>query len=70
MAEKQYPILNNFSRGELSQRMEGRVDIPGYHQGCKVMSNCIIVSQGGAEKRPGTEYVGEVLDKDGYGTRA
>ena len=59
MAQKQYPIINNFSRGELSSRIEGRVDTPGYYQGCKIMQNCIMVAQGGAEKRPGTVYLGE-----------
>lgn len=64
MAQKTYPIINNFSRGELSSRVEGRVDLPGYYQGAKVMENCIMVSQGGAEKRPGTIYIGETKDAD------
>jgi len=62
MAQKQYPIINNFSKGELSSRMEGRVNIQGYYQGCKIMKNCIMVAQGGAEKRPGTIYIGDVYD--------
>ena len=69
MAEKQYPIINNFSKGELSSRMEGRVDIQGYYNGCKIMRNCIMVAQGGAEKRPGTIYLGEVYNP-GQGTEA
>ena len=64
MAQKQYPIINNFSKGELSPRMEGRVGIQGYYQGCKTMRNCIMVAQGGAEKRPGTIYLGEIQDID------
>ena len=60
MAEKLYPIINNFSKGELSPRIEGRIDLPGYYQGCKTMENAIMVAQGGAEKRPGTVYIGEV----------
>ncbi len=64
MAQKQYPIINNFSKGELSSRMEGRVDIQGYYNGCKIMKNCIMVAQGGAEKRPGTIYLDETLDMD------
>ena len=59
MAEKLYPIINNFSKGELSPRIEGRIDLPGYYQGCKTMENAIMVAQGGAEKRPGTVYIGE-----------
>jgi len=64
MAQKQYPIINNFSKGELSSRMEGRVDIQGYYNGCKIMENCIMVAQGGVEKRPGTIYLGEIYDMD------
>lgn len=70
MAQVQYPLLNNFSRGELSSRMDGRVDLQGYYQGCKQMQNCIMVSQGGAEKRPGTIYLGETFDFEGFGASA
>ncbi len=64
MAGKQYPIINNFSKGELSARMEGRVDIQGYYNGCKTMKNCIMVAQGGAEKRPGFIHLAEVKESD------
>ena len=62
MAPKTYPLINNFSAGELSSRMEGRVDLRSYFQGCKTMLNCLMVSQGGAEKRPGTKYQGTVYN--------
>ena len=58
MAQTLNIILNNFSKGEFSDRITGRVDIPGYYQGCKTMENVIMVGQGGAESRPGTIYVG------------
>lgn len=64
MAQKQYPIINNFSKGELSPRMEGRVEIQGYYNGCKIMKNCIMVAQGGAEKRPGFIHLAEVNDSN------
>ncbi len=67
MAQKQYPLINNFSKGELSARMEGRVEIQGYYQGCKIMENCIMVAQGGAEKRPGTVYLGKVYEPPSIG---
>ena len=70
MAQKQYPLINNFSKGELSSRMEGRVEIQGYYQGCKIMENCIMVAQGGAEKRPGTIYVGSVYEPAILGTHS
>jgi len=59
MAQKLNVILNNFSKGEFSDRITGRVDIPGYYQGCKTMENFVMVAQGGAEVRPGTVYVGQ-----------
>ena len=59
MGQKVYPIINNFSKGEFSDRITGRVDLPGYYQGCKTMENWIMVAQGGAETRPGTIFVGE-----------
>jgi len=70
MAQKQYPIINNFAKGELSSRMEGRVDIQGYYNGCKIMKNCIMVAQGGAEKRPGTIYLDEVYSSGAISTKA
>lgn len=70
MGQKIYPIINNFSAGELSSRMEGRVDLRGYYQGCRIMKNCLMVAQGGAEKRPGTIYLDSVYDPDSLETRA
>lgn len=55
-------ILNNFTKGELSPKMDGRVDAPGYHQGCSILENLIILPQGGVTYRPGTRYAGEVKD--------
>ncbi|TET97748.1 MAG: hypothetical protein E3J23_08700 [Candidatus Stahlbacteria bacterium] len=65
MAQITYPIRNDFSKGELSSRVEGRVDLPGYYQGCKIMENCIMVPQGGVEKRPGTAYIGTTYNPPG-----
>ena len=70
MGSKIYPIINNFSAGELSSRMEGRVDLRGYYQGCRIMKNCLMVAQGGVEKRPGTIYLDSVYDPDSLETRA
>ena len=70
MSDVQYPLLNNFSKGELSTRMSGRTDLQGYYYGCRSMKNCIMVSQGGAERRPGTIYAGEALDPTGLSSTA
>lgn len=51
------PMLNNFTRGELSPRLRGRVDFDGYYCGCEVLKNFIILPQGGITRRPGSYFV-------------
>jgi hypothetical protein len=52
-------IQNAFSAGVLSPKLFGRTDLPQYKQGCAEMLNMIPLKQGGAQRRPGTEYLGE-----------
>lgn len=54
------PILSNFNGGELSPRLDGRVDYEKYASGCSVMSNFIPTVQGPAVFRGGTRYVDAV----------
>lgn len=56
------PIQVSFNGGELSPRLEGRVDIDKYASGCRTMDNFIPLVQGGALKRSGTHFVKEVKD--------
>lgn len=53
-------IQTNFTAGELSPRMLGRVDITKYVNGVEEMLNMFPVPQGGATRRPGTRHVAEV----------
>lgn len=46
----------NFTAGELSPRMFGRVDIARYQNGAMLMENCWPVVHGGAVRRYGTLY--------------
>lgn len=55
-------ILNNFTKGEMSPKIDARVDVPGYNQGCSILENLIILPQGGVTYRPGTRYAGKVKD--------
>jgi hypothetical protein len=55
-------LLTNFSRGELSPRIEGRPDLSAYFEGCKELTNFLLLRQGGVERRPGTRFVKEVKD--------
>ena len=50
-------LLSNFSGGELSPRVKGRVDIKRYASGCRELTNALVVPHGGAKKRPGTKFI-------------
>lgn len=55
-------ILTNFTAGELSPRLAGRVDQSKYYNGCKTLQNMLIYPHGGAVRRPGTYFVAEAKD--------
>lgn len=55
-------LQSNFSTGELSPRALGRVDIARYPNAAKSMVNVISRTLGGAEKRPGTEFIRATKD--------
>jgi len=61
MAKINY-IQTNFSSGEFSPQLEGRVDIAKYANGAKTLENMLVKAYGGAYRRPGTYYVAEVKD--------
>jgi len=54
---KQDLDLTNFTAGELSPRMMGRVDESCYYNGTKTCLNMVPLAQGGATRRPGTQMV-------------
>lgn len=62
MATRVNPLLNNFSRGELSPKMQGRVNTEIYQTGCRTLENMLVMPEGGVEKMPGSYYVSEVKD--------
>jgi hypothetical protein len=51
-------IQTNFTSGEVSPQMYGRVDVNKYQNGAKKLRNFIVRPQGGISRRPGTKYVG------------
>ena len=57
---KASPIQTSFNAGELSPRLDGRVDLGKYAAGCKSLENFIPMIQGPARRRSGTRYVNEV----------
>ncbi|HEJ7159857.1 TPA: hypothetical protein U2J57_003684 [Serratia marcescens] len=49
-------IKTNFTAGEISPRLMGRVDISRYANGAKQIENAVCVVQGGVMRRPGSRY--------------
>ena len=49
--------ITNFTAGELSRRMAGRIDFAKYFSGCWQLENMLVQPQGGSARRPGTVFV-------------
>ena len=56
-------IVTNFQAGELSPRLEGRIDLQKYSAGAQTLQNMLVFPQGGITRRPGSYYAG--TSKDG-----
>jgi hypothetical protein len=54
------PIFTNFTAGEFSPRLEGRVDLAKYPNGCKTLENMIVQKHGPASRRGGFYFSAEV----------
>ncbi len=52
-------IILSFNAGELSPRMVSRIDQDKYAFGARTMENFYPLIYGGAERRPGTEYIAD-----------
>jgi hypothetical protein len=52
-------IVTNFTGGELSPRLDGRVDITKFKNGLRLCENFVVLPHGGARKRSGTKFVVE-----------
>ncbi len=50
-------IIQSFNSGELSQLMDARIDQAKYASGCRTMENFMPLIYGGAQRRPGLEYI-------------
>ena len=55
-------IVTNFRAGELSPRLEGRIDLEKYNEGAQTIQNMMVLPQGGITRRPGSYYAGESKD--------
>jgi hypothetical protein len=54
---KSTPIQTNFTGGEISPRLHGRVDLAKYGSALERCENFIIFPHGGMTKRPGTRFI-------------
>ena len=57
-----FPIQTNFTSGEVSPLLLGRVDTQKYFNGAQKIENFIVKPQGGIIRRSGTRFVKEVKD--------
>ena len=57
---KVWPIQTNFTAGQISPRLHGRVDINKYKNGVKTQKNAYSLPHGGVVRRGGTKYVAGV----------
>lgn len=51
-----YPVQATFTRGELSPRLRGRIDLDHYKAGLQECLNFCVMRQGGLYRRPGTRF--------------
>lgn len=62
------PIQTSFAAGELSPRLNGRVDLAKYHTGLARLENMIALPHGGVTRRAGTRFVAHARD-DAHASR-
>lgn len=54
------PAFSAFTAGEISPRLEGQITLEKYRQGLSDLTNMVVMPHGGVQRRPGTEFLGEV----------
>jgi len=69
MAESS-PILTNFTSGELSPRLNGRIDMEKYYNGASSINNFQVLMHGGLQKRSGTRYIAPIKTQTGSNSGA
>lgn len=55
-------IVTNFKSGEISPRLEGRIDLQKYNEAAQTINNMLVFPSGGATRRPGTYFAGRSKD--------
>jgi len=55
-------IITNFRAGEISPKLEGRIDLQKYSEATQTLNNMLVYPSGGATRRPGTFFAGRSKD--------
>lgn len=55
-------LTNNFSQGEVSDKLRARADTLAYQHGCRTLTNFIPMASGGVRRRPGSYDIGATRD--------
>lgn len=50
-------MQTNFTAGELSPRLEGRIDVSKYANGVQTLTNMLVYPHGGVTRRGGSKYI-------------
>ena len=53
-------VQTNFTAGEISPRLNGRVDLAKYNSGARLIENAVVQTHGGLTRRPGTRFCVEL----------
>lgn len=55
-------IITNFRAGEISPKLEGRIDLQKYSEATQTLNNMLVYPSGGVTRRPGTFFAGRSKD--------
>src|SRR5687767_5019558 len=50
-------LLSTFNAGEWSPELYGRIDLDKYRNACRSIENFVLLAQGPATRRPGTQFI-------------
>lgn len=53
-------VVTNFTAGEFSPRLQGRVDLEKFNASARRLANCVVLRHGGVTARPSRDYLGEI----------
>jgi len=64
LAQDDAYLFSNFTAGELTRKLDSRMDFNKFFNGARTLENMIVYPQGGASKRPGFKFIHEAKFSD------